>query len=88
MNWVIELTIGQHFTVGHTETTGVSGIDLTESPPFQAAFEMLPVIPVYDTAQSSGYGIGELNRAQTWSENPVGVMDMFKKFNEGINFTG
>ncbi len=50
--------------------------------------EMLPVIPVYDTAQSSGYGIGELNRAQTWSENPVGVMDMFKRFNEDINFMG
>ncbi len=83
-----KLTIGQHFTVGFTETTGVSGTDLTESPPFQAAFEMLPVIPVYDTAQPSGYGIGELNRAQTWSENPVGVMDMFKRFNEDINFTG
>jgi TonB-linked SusC/RagA family outer membrane protein len=83
-----KLTIGQHFTVGYTKTTGVSGTDITESPPFSAAFEMLPVIPVYDTTKPSGYGIGEKGRAQTWSENPVGVMDMYKRFNDGINFTG
>ena len=56
--------------------------------PFSAAFEMLPVIPIYDTAQMSGYGIGQIGKAQTWSENPLGVMDLYKNFSENSSFLG
>jgi TonB-linked SusC/RagA family outer membrane protein len=72
------ITVGQHLTIGNGKTTGVAGASGFEDTdiigPFSAAYEMLPVIPVYDSLQPSGYGIGEIMRAQTWSENPIGVM--------------
>jgi TonB-linked SusC/RagA family outer membrane protein len=75
------ITVGQHLTIGNGKTTGVAGAAGFEDSdiigPFSAAYEMLPVIPVYDTLQPSGYGIGEILQAQTWSENPIGVMEQF-----------
>jgi len=87
------ITVGQHLTVGHGKTTGIAGgaQDFEGSDivgPFSAAYEMLPVIPVYDTAQVSGYGIGEIMRAQTWSENPVGVMELFHNVTQDTRILG
>jgi TonB-linked SusC/RagA family outer membrane protein len=88
------ITIGQHLTVGHATTTGIAGSESIEEylgdiiGPFSAAYEMLPVIPVIDTAQPSGYGIGELMRAQTWSENPIGVMNLFHNSSKNTNILG
>jgi len=87
------VTIGEHFTIGYSKTDGVAGTVNPENDgdiitPFSAAFEMLPVIPVYDSTQPSGYGIGEIGEAQTWSENPIGVMDMFKNTTENTRILG
>lgn len=84
------ITVGQHFTLGYSKTNGVSGsAEGSEiTGPFAAAYEMLPVIPVYDEAQPSGYGIGETGVAQTYSENPVAVMDLFTMYNESFSFLG
>jgi TonB-linked SusC/RagA family outer membrane protein len=89
-----KLTVGQHLTVGYAKTTGLAGSESVEEytgdiiGPFSAAYEMLPVIPVYDSSQISGYGIGEFNKAQTWSENPIGVMNMFHNFTENVTILG
>jgi TonB-linked SusC/RagA family outer membrane protein len=87
------ITIGEHLTIGFSKTDGVAGTVDPENDgdiitPFSAAFEMLPVIPVYDDSQPSGYGIGEIGKAQTWSENPIGVMDMFKNTTENTRILG
>jgi len=83
-----KLKIGQHLTIGYAKTNGVSGATSDVIGPFSAAYEMLPVIPVYDTSQISGFGIGEIMRAQTWSENPIGVMELFTNFNENTRILG
>jgi len=84
-----KITIGQHLTVGNNTTNGTAGAsDGDIISPFSAAFEMLPVIPIYDTTQISGYGIGQIGKAQTWSENPLGVMDLYKNFSENSSFLG
>jgi len=89
-----KIIVGQHLTVGYAKATGVAGSDgIGEYTgdiigPFSAAYEMLPVIPVYDSLQISGYGIGEFNEAQTWSENPIGVMNLFHNYNENTNVLG
>ena len=49
---------------------------------------MLPVIPVYDDTQPSGYGIGEIGVAQTWSENPIGVIDLYTNTSENLSILG
>jgi TonB-linked SusC/RagA family outer membrane protein len=87
------ITVGQHLSIGYGKTTGIAGgaQDFVGSDivgPFSAAYEMLPVIPVYDTAQVSGYGIGEMFRAQTWSENPVGVMEQFHNATQDTRILG
>ncbi len=83
-----KVTVGQHLTIGYAKTNGVSGATSDVIGPFSAAYEMLPVIPVYDTSQPSGYGIGEIMRAQTWSENPIGVMELFTNRNENTRILG
>jgi TonB-linked SusC/RagA family outer membrane protein len=89
-----KITVGQHLTVGAAKTKGLAGSESVGEysgdiiGPFWAAYEMLPVIPVYDPSQPSGYGIGELNVAQTWSENPVGVMDLYTNFSNIVNILG
>lgn len=89
-----KITIGQHLTVGYAKTSGLPGSESVSEytgdiiGPFSAAYEMLPVIPVYDTTQPSGYGIGVFNEAQTWSENPIGVMDLFRNFSENTHILG
>jgi len=89
-----KLTVGQHLTVGYAKTKGLAGSESVEEytgdiiGPFSAAYEMLPVIPVYDSLQISGYGIGEFNKAQTWSENPIGVMNLFHNYTENTNILG
>jgi TonB-linked SusC/RagA family outer membrane protein len=83
-----KITIGEHFTIGHSKTDGVAGGDGDVTSPFSAAFEMLPVIPVRDDAQPSGYGIGVIGQAQTWSENPIGVMDMYQNVSENTTTLG
>lgn len=89
-----KFTVGQHLTIGHAKATGVAGSDGVGEytgdiiAPFSAAYEMLPVIPVYDSLQPSGYGIGEFNKAQTWSENPIGVMNLFENFTETTTILG
>ena len=89
-----KLTVGQHLTIGYSRTKGLAGSESVEEysgdiiGPFSAAYEMLPVIPVYDSSQPSGYGIGEFNKAQTWSENPIGVMDLFTNYIEYTHILG
>ena len=89
-----KFTVGQHLTLGYAKTKGLAGSESVEEysgdiiGPFSAAYEMLPVIPVYDSSQPSGYGIGEFNKAQTWSENPIGVMNLYTNFTEIVNILG
>jgi len=89
-----KFTVGQHLTVGYAKTKGLAGSESVEEysgdiiGPFSAAYEMLPVIPVIDASQPSGYGIGEFGKAQTWSENPIGVMNLFTNFSEIVNILG
>jgi TonB-linked SusC/RagA family outer membrane protein len=89
-----KFTVGQHLTVGYAKTRGLAGSESVQEysgdiiAPFAAAYEMLPVIPVYDSSQPSGYGIGEFNKAQTWSENPIGVMNLFTNFSDVVNLLG
>ena len=89
-----KLTVGQHLTLGYAKTKGLPGSESVNEysgdiiGPFTAAYEMLPVIPVYDSTQISGYGIGVFNQAQTWSENPIGVMNLFTNFSENVNILG
>ncbi|KYK23521.1 hypothetical protein AYK24_07450 [Thermoplasmatales archaeon SG8-52-4] len=86
------ITVGQHLTIGNGRTTGVAGaVGFEDSDivgPFSASYEMLPVIAVYDSLQPSGYGIGEIMRAQTWSENPIGVMEQFHNETQDTRILG
>ena len=89
-----KFTVGQHLTVGYAKTKGLAGSESVEEysgdiiGPFSAAYEMLPVIPVLDSIQPSGYGIGEFNKAQTWSENPIGVMNLFHNYSQNTTILG
>ena len=87
------ITVGQHLTLGSSTIDGVAGASGPDDEgdiisPFSAAYEMLPVIPIYDTSQVSGYGVGQIGTAQTWSENPIGVMDLYKNFSENTSLLG
>lgn len=87
------LVVGEHLSIGRSKLNGVAGAIDSETDgdiitPFSAAFEMLPVIPVYDDTQPSGYGIGEIGVAQTWSENPIGVMDLYTNTSERLSILG
>ncbi|GIR18310.1 MAG: hypothetical protein CM15mP32_4970 [Flavobacteriaceae bacterium] len=51
------LVVGEHLSIGRSKLNGIAGTIDSETDgdiitPFSAAFEMLPVIPVYDDSQA------------------------------------
>lgn len=82
------ITVGENFSVGRSRLVGLSEYFEGESNPIADIYEMLPVIPVYDPTQPSGYGIGEVGRALTLAANPVAMTDMFKNRSTDYVFIG
>lgn len=82
------ITIGEHFTVGRSRFVGLNEYFEGISNPIADIYGMLPVIPVYDPLQPSGYGVGEIGRAATLTANPVAMNDMFKNRSTDIVFVG
>jgi TonB-linked SusC/RagA family outer membrane protein len=68
-----KLTIGENLTVGRTKLSNPEG-------ELGAVYEFLPVIPVYDENNPSGYGYGDDERARTFAPNPKALSDLI--FNE------
>lgn len=68
-----KLKIGQNLTVGRTKLSNPEG-------ELGAVYEFLPVIPVYDENNPSGYGYGDDKRARTFAPNPKALSDLI--FNE------
>jgi TonB-linked SusC/RagA family outer membrane protein len=68
-----KLKIGQNLTVGRTKLSNPSG-------ELGAIYGMLPVVPVYDENNPSGYGYGDDVNARTYASNPKALTDLM--FNE------
>ena len=67
------LTIGESLTVGRTKLSRPSGA-------LESIYEMLPVVPVYDTTNATGYGYGDDSHARTYASNPMALQELI--FNE------
>ena len=76
-----EIRLGDRLTIGESLTVGKSILS-EENGPLSAVYEMLPVVPVYDENNPSGYGYGDDTKARTYASNPKALEEMI--FNQTI----
>jgi len=70
-----EIKLGDRLTIGESLTVGKTILS-EESGPLYAVYEMLPVVPVYDENNPSGYGYGDDTRARTYASNPKALEEL------------
>jgi len=70
-----EIKLGDRLTIGESLTVGKTILS-EESGPLGAVYEMLPVVPVYDENNPSGYGYGDDTKARTYASNPKALEEL------------
>jgi TonB-linked SusC/RagA family outer membrane protein len=70
-----EIKLGDRLTIGESLTVGKTILSQEEGS-LSAVYEMLPVVPVYDENNPSGYGYGDDTRARTYASNPQALQDL------------
>lgn len=80
------LTRGR-FKFNQSLLTSISNSTDPTGNPFVNALRMLPVIPVYDAANSGGFGFGS-SAAPTLGENPIAQQMLNRNTNESLRIQG
>jgi TonB-linked SusC/RagA family outer membrane protein len=82
-----EIKLGDRLTIGESLTVGKTILS-EESGPLAAVYEMLPVVPVYDDNNPSGYGYGDDTRARTYASNPKALEELIFNQTTGHHLLG
>jgi len=82
-----ELNFGEKFSIGQNLNIGRAILSEPEGS-LEAIYEMLPVVPIYDTANTSGYGYGDGTRARTYASNPKALEELIYNRETGTNVLG
>ena len=77
------LRVGENITFGRSETSGLDAEEVIFN-----AIDGLPIIPVYNPYELSGYGIGDFADAFSFTPNAVGHRDLFKSKGEEMQVLG
>ncbi len=80
------LKVGENLTISRVRNSGLN--EYIGVSPISGAYQSLPVIPVFDPLQPSGYGIGVIGVAESFIANPIGVRDEFKNISENTRILG
>jgi TonB-dependent starch-binding outer membrane protein SusC len=82
-----EIKLGDRLTIGESLTVGKTILS-EESGPLGAVYEMLPVVPVYDENNPSGYGYGDDTKARTYASNPLALEELIFNQTTGHHLLG
>lgn len=82
-----DIGLGDKLTIGVRLTSGKTILS-EESGPLSAVYEMLPVVPVYDDNNASGYGYGDDTRARTYASNPLALEELIFNQTTGYHLLG
>ena len=75
-------TIGENVAISNAKSDEMSG------NPVLDVIRMLPTIPVFDTANPSGFGYGNENSARTFGTNPLAIASLEDRSNENLRIKG
>jgi TonB-linked SusC/RagA family outer membrane protein len=81
-----KLTIGQNLTVSQVNSSGLS--EQYGQTVIPNTINNLPIIPVYDSTKSSGYGYGQIGVATCYVPSPVGQQELITILDQTYRILG
>ncbi len=82
-----EIKLGERLTIGQSLTVGKTTLS-QDNGSLGAIYGMLPVVPVYDEDNPSGYGYGDDTKARTYASNPQAIQDLIYNKTTGNHLLG